>query len=90
MIHTALKSEAMLAIIPMQDLLALGSEHRMNTPGSSAGNWQWRFDWEQVPSDLAARLHELVRQCGRDDARPPQQRIGLSCYNLMMHPDNAG
>jgi 4-alpha-glucanotransferase len=90
MILTALESTAMLAIIPMQDLLALGSEHRMNTPGSSTGNWQWRFDWGQVPPDLAGRLHQLVRLYGRDDARPPQQRTGLSCYSLMMHLDNAG
>jgi 4-alpha-glucanotransferase len=90
LIHTALESAARLAIIPMQDLLALGSEHRMNTPGSSFGNWQWRFEWEQVPPDLAGHLHDLVRQYGRDDARPPQQRVGLSCYTLMMHPDNSG
>jgi len=90
MICTALESTARLAIIPMQDLLALGSEHRMNTPGSSTGNWQWRFDWEQVPADLAGRLHELVSLYGRDDARPPQQRIRMSCYRLMMHPDKAG
>jgi 4-alpha-glucanotransferase len=88
LIRTALASTARLAIIPMQDLLALDSEHRMNTPGSSFGNWQWRFEWNQVPPELAAKLHDLVRDCGRDDARPPQQRIGLSCYSLMMHSDN--
>jgi len=89
MIRTALASSAKLAIIPMQDLLALDSEHRMNTPGSASGNWQWRFDWDQVSPGLAGQLHELVRQYGRDDARPPQQRVGMSCYTLMMHTDNA-
>jgi 4-alpha-glucanotransferase len=90
LIRTALASTARLAIIPMQDLLSLDSEHRMNTPGSSTGNWQWRFDWEQVPSDLAGHLHDLVRESGRDDARLPQQRNVLSCFRMMMHPDNAG
>jgi 4-alpha-glucanotransferase len=89
MIHTALQSEARLAIIPMQDLLALGSEDRMNIPGSSADNWRWRFDWEQVAPGLAGKLHDLVRRYGRNDARPPQQRVGQSCYTLMMHPDTA-
>jgi 4-alpha-glucanotransferase len=87
MIRAALKSDARLAIIPMQDLLALDSEHRMNIPGSSADNWCWRFDWEQVVPGLAEKLHDLVRQYGRDDARPPQLRSGQSCYTLMMHPD---
>jgi 4-alpha-glucanotransferase len=87
MIHTALKSDARLAIIPMQDLLALGTEDRMNIPGSSTDNWRWRFDWEQVAPGLARELHDLVRRYGRDDARPPQQRGKQSCYTQMMHPD---
>lgn len=57
LIHSALASAAKLAIIPMQDLLALDEQHRMNTPGKSNGNWQWRFTWDQVPSDLAAKLY---------------------------------
>lgn len=50
LIDMALKSNALLAIIPMQDILALDSSHRMNTPGTSTGNWHWRFEWQQLSS----------------------------------------
>ncbi|MGB5438666.1 MAG: 4-alpha-glucanotransferase [Gammaproteobacteria bacterium] len=65
LIRAALQSAAILAIIPMQDLLALGSEHRMNTPGSLGGNWHWQFDWEQVPDTLPDDLRALLTQAGR-------------------------
>lgn len=61
LIRAALDSVAEMAIIPMQDLLALGSEHRMNMPGTTDGNWAWRFDWEQLPHDLSAKLMHLNR-----------------------------
>jgi len=44
LIETALASPARLAVIPMQDLLELGSEARFNTPGTLHDNWQWRMD----------------------------------------------
>jgi 4-alpha-glucanotransferase len=40
LIGTAFSSVANLAIVPMQDILGLGSEHRMNTPGTIEGNWR--------------------------------------------------
>jgi 4-alpha-glucanotransferase len=49
----------------MQDVLGLASEARMNTPGVAAGNWGWRFDWSNVPSDAAARLADATRSAGR-------------------------
>lgn len=61
----ALASIANLAIIPMQDILELGSEHRMNTPGTTAGNWQWRFDWNQLTPDKVGRFAHWVRLYGR-------------------------
>jgi 4-alpha-glucanotransferase len=61
----ALASVAQLAIIPMQDLLSLGSAHRMNMPGTTIGNWQWRFDWGQVWSSLASDLRHLIQLFGR-------------------------
>jgi 4-alpha-glucanotransferase len=64
-IRAALSSVCRLAVLPMQDILALGSGHRMNTPGTSGDNWHWRFGWEQVAPDLAERLHGLVRRYGR-------------------------
>lgn len=60
LIQAALASVANLAVIPMQDILELGSEHRMNTPGTTKGNWQWRFQWEQLSTERANRLAHLV------------------------------
>lgn len=61
LICSALASPARWAIVPLQDLLALGTEHRMNTPGTSDGNWRWRFQWSQIDSTLAARMAHLNR-----------------------------
>lgn len=65
LIRAAMASVATLAIIPMQDVLSLGSEHRMNIPGKSDGNWRWRFNWSQVDEGLASRLHHLSNLYGR-------------------------
>ncbi|MDR9435919.1 MAG: 4-alpha-glucanotransferase [Thiohalophilus sp.] len=65
LIRSALASVSCLAVIPMQDLLSLDSEHRMNTPGTMEGNWQWRFDWEQLPADLSQKLRHLLHLYGR-------------------------
>ncbi len=65
LIRSALASVACLAIIPMQDALRLDAEHRMNMPGTSQGNWCWRYTWDQVPDDLAARLRRMVEMYGR-------------------------
>jgi len=65
LIRAALASPAQLAIIPLQDLLELDSEARMNTPAQTEGNWRWRFQWSQVPADLAGRLAALVQIYGR-------------------------
>jgi 4-alpha-glucanotransferase len=60
LIHAALGSVANLAVIPMQDILELGSEHRMNIPGTATGNWTWRFRWDQVTPERSNRLRHLV------------------------------
>lgn len=65
LIRCALGSRANLAIIPMQDVLSLDSAHRMNLPGTSEGNWRWRFTWDQVEPELAAELRQLVTLYGR-------------------------
>ncbi len=65
LVRMALASVARLAVIPMQDALGLGGEARMNRPGRAEGNWRWRFQWEQVPPDLAARLRGLLGLYGR-------------------------
>jgi len=63
--RVAFASVARLAVIPMQDLLGLGSESRMNTPGTGDGNWCWRFDWPQVPAGFARQLRALLEQYKR-------------------------
>ena len=55
-----MQSTSVLTIIPMQDLLALGSDARMNTPGTSEWNWSCRFSWDQVRPELAGDLHAQV------------------------------
>ena len=54
-----------LAIIPMQDILMLGSEHRMNRPGTEQGNWQWRFSWDQLSEELPRKMARLTALYGR-------------------------
>jgi 4-alpha-glucanotransferase len=53
------------AIFPLQDMLGLGSAHRMNRPGSMGGNWEWRFDWEDISEASGARLLDLACLYGR-------------------------
>ncbi|HMW21930.1 MAG TPA: 4-alpha-glucanotransferase [Burkholderiaceae bacterium] len=65
LMRAASASVADLAIQPMQDVLGLGSEHRMNFPGTPTGNWSWRFTWDQVPPEAAARLHRMAALYGR-------------------------
>jgi 4-alpha-glucanotransferase len=65
MIRMALESTSCLAIIPMQDLLGLDSDARMNTPGTSTDNWSWRFNWDQVSPKLAQQVHALCVQAER-------------------------
>jgi 4-alpha-glucanotransferase len=62
----AWRSVCATAIVPMQDLLGLGSEARLNTPGTaSPANWSWRMRPEALTVVLAARIAEQVRLSGR-------------------------
>lgn len=65
-INAAYASVADTVVIPMQDLLNLGTEARMNFPGKLGGNWTWRFTWEQIPSELASKLKEKTSIYERD------------------------
>ncbi|MGD2166788.1 MAG: 4-alpha-glucanotransferase, partial [Gammaproteobacteria bacterium] len=68
-VRIALESRANLVVIPFQDLLGLGSDARMNTPGKSRGNWDWRFDWDQVDETLAPDMRRLLNETGRQGAK---------------------
>ena len=56
----AFASVANLAIIPMQDILSLDESHCMNVPGTTEGNWQWRFNWGQLWPSLSSDLKKLI------------------------------
>ena len=58
-------SPAGLSIIPLQDVLGLGSDARMNIPSSDGGNWRWRFHEGQLTSEVAAKLAQLVELSDR-------------------------
>ncbi len=66
MIRAACASVADAAIHPMQDVLGLGSDSRMNTPGQASGCWEWRFTWSQVRPEHAQWLAHLCRLYRRD------------------------
>ncbi|MFW6348906.1 MAG: 4-alpha-glucanotransferase [Thiohalospira sp.] len=65
LVRAALASVARLAIVPMQDLLGLSSEHRMNVPGTVEGNWTWRLERGWIPEGRAAELARLNALYGR-------------------------
>ena len=66
MIRTAMSSVSKFCIIPMQDYLELGSEARMNFPGTrSQNNWTWRMEGETFSEVLAQKIHRLTKLYGR-------------------------
>ena len=60
LILEAYKSVADIVIIPMQDILNLGNEARMNFPSRLGGNWMWRFSWDQVPFKLSDHYKNMA------------------------------
>jgi 4-alpha-glucanotransferase len=77
LIRLALGSPAELAIIPMQDLLGLGSEARMNRPATTRGNWTWQLSEDPIRSGVAENLARWTSLYGR--ARP-SGRESLTCF----------
>jgi 4-alpha-glucanotransferase len=66
LVRAAFASVARLAIVPLQDVLALGSESRMNVPGVATGNWCWQLrDADALDAALAQRMREMLRRHGR-------------------------
>jgi 4-alpha-glucanotransferase len=65
LIRAALGSVGQLAIIPAQDLLGLGSEARLNTPGTASGNWMWRLPPDALTLQLARAFARLNASFGR-------------------------
>ncbi len=65
LIRLAMQSVAEIAIIPLQDILGLSEEGRMNKPATTSGNWRWRFEKDQVREDFKIRFLELTEIYGR-------------------------
>jgi 4-alpha-glucanotransferase len=65
LIEAALASVAPLAIIPLQDFLALDGQHRMNMPGTTGANWCWQFRWKQFSEDLCEQIITRVARYDR-------------------------
>ena len=80
LIRAAFSTPARLAIVPLQDVLGLGSEARMNRPGEPQGSWEWRVEKRQLSAAPAARLAELTEHCGRW-ALPTRPAAGLDQSN---------
>jgi 4-alpha-glucanotransferase len=65
-IRALLASVADTAIVPLQDLLGLGTEARMNLPNSTSGNWAWRYRKGALTSEIKERLKKLTEVYGRE------------------------
>lgn len=70
-IRSLVRSAASWAIIPLQDVLGLGSEARMNQPSTPSGNWRWRVTENQLTREAADRLAEMAWLYGRDNRNRP-------------------
>lgn len=65
MISVAMGTHAILSMFPMQDILKLGEDARMNIPGDVGDHWQWQFDWSQVNPDTTHKLRQVTEDAQR-------------------------
>lgn len=66
-IRSMMASTARWVVFPMQDILGLAKEARMNTPGEPDGNWTWRFTWDQLTDEMRRRLKAATALHDRSD-----------------------
>ena len=64
-----------MAIAPMQDVLSLDNQARMNTPGVTGGNWAWRMKGENIDGTLIEKLLKLNRECNRNQGQKRDEFI---------------
>jgi len=69
-IRALIASVADLTIVPLQDVLGLDSEARMNLPGRPGGNWRWRFEADALTPEITERLRHLTDIYGRAQGSP--------------------
>ena len=65
LVRLAFSTPAALSIVPLQDFLGLGSSARLNTPGTTKGNWRWRLPESRLTPHFCASVRQLVAQSGR-------------------------
>jgi 4-alpha-glucanotransferase len=65
MMRFALESPARISMLPVQDMLGLGSEARLNKPGTTAANWRWRLGRDALDEAVIERIHQAVQQSAR-------------------------
>lgn len=70
LIYLAMGSIAALAVTPLQDILGYGNDCRMNTPGTSKGNWRWRCPHHALNDEVADWLHKKTALFGRGQKNP--------------------
>jgi 4-alpha-glucanotransferase len=73
MMRALFGSVAQIAVVPMQDILGLGSESRMNRPGVATGNWSWRMLPNEFSQDLIQRLRVLMETYDRVPQPPKEE-----------------
>jgi 4-alpha-glucanotransferase len=72
MIRLAMSSVANQAIVPLQDVFSLGTNARMNMPGTAEGNWRWRYRAEALGTEFSDRLRDMALIYGRYEPKPPK------------------
>ena len=76
MMRCAASSVANTCLFPMQDVLCLGTEARMNKPAAAEGNWSWRFGLEDLTWEVAKKLRDITEMTDRDGRQKPVEGIG--------------
>lgn len=74
LIRLAMSSVSNQSVFPLQDILGLGTEARMNFPGKAEGNWQWRFTEGMLTPEVGDRLRFMTRIYGRLPQQPSQRQ----------------
>ncbi len=80
LIAGVMSSIADTAIIPLQDVLGLGTGARMNTPGTTTGNWRWRYTWDQIDTVVTDRFRRLTVGGGRQRSMGTRTALPYSVH----------
>ena len=84
LVRLAYTSVARMAVVPLQDLMKLGTEARMNYPSRAEGNWQWRFSSPMLSREISGRLRELALLYGRCPPEPdPRMNVSSRSHSRM-------